>query len=218
MGKGMAFMTTIVVDTGSGNLRSVEKAAEAAAESANCRGATVVRTGDPDRIRRASRVILPGQGAFGDGARAMQGGIGQAVLEFIQTGKPFFGICIGLQLLFESSDEAPGVRGLGVFQGVVRRLQGGAGIKIPHMGWNSLEFETESASLLSQSGAGNQYFYFVHSFHAVPAEPGVLLATVGYGSNRVTAAVGRDNVFATQFHPEKSQRAGLALLTEFFNQ
>lgn len=211
-------MTTIVVDTGSGNLRSVEKAAETAAESAACRGASVVRTGDPDVIRKASRVILPGQGAFGDGARAMQCGIGQAVLEFIQTGKPFFGICIGLQLLFESSDEAPGVRGLGVFRGVVRRLLGGPGIKIPHMGWNSLDFESESASLLSLSGASSQYFYFVHSFHAVPAEPGVLLATVGYGTNRVTAAVGRDNVFATQFHPEKSQRAGLALLTEFFNQ
>ncbi len=211
-------MATIVVDTGSGNLRSVEKAAEAAAERSNSHRTQVVRTGDPDLIRKASRLILPGQGAFGDGARAMQGGIGPAVLEFIQSGKPFFGICIGLQLLFESSEEAPGVRGLGVLRGIVRRLVGGPGIKVPHMGWNSLEFETKPASLLSQSGAENQYFYFVHSFHAVPADLSVRLATVSYGSNRVTAAVGRDNVFATQFHPEKSQRVGLALLTEFFNQ
>jgi imidazole glycerol-phosphate synthase subunit HisH len=211
-------MTTVVVDTGSGNLRSVEKAAETAGGLASCRDTSVVRTNDPDRIRKASRLILPGQGAFGDGAKAMQGGIGSAVLEFIESGRPFFGICIGLQLLFESSDEAPGVQGLGVFRGHVRRLNGGPGIKIPHMGWNALDLQTERPSLLTKSAASGQYFYFVHSFHAVPAEPDVLLATVEYGSNRVTAAVGRDNVFATQFHPEKSQRVGLALLTEFFGQ
>jgi imidazole glycerol-phosphate synthase subunit HisH len=211
-------MATVVVDTGSGNLRSVEKAAEVAAGLSSCRETSVVRTHDPDTIRKASRLILPGQGAFGDGAKAMQGGIGSAVLEFIESGRPFFGICIGLQLLFESSDEAPGVQGLGVFRGHVKRLIGGPGIKIPHMGWNALNFQTERPPLLTQSAANGQYFYFVHSFHALPAEPDVLLASVEYGSNRVTAAVGRDNVFATQFHPEKSQRTGLALLTEFFNQ
>ncbi len=211
-------MTTVVVDTGSGNLRSVEKAAESAAGLGARAGASVIRSSDPDAIRKASRLILPGQGAFGDGAKAMQGGIGQAVLEFIRSGKPFFGICIGLQLLFESSEEAPGVCGLGLFRGEVSRLRGGPGIKIPHMGWNSLHFETSKPAILTPSGANNQYFYFVHSFHALPSEPGVLLATVRHGSNRITAAVGRDNVFATQFHPEKSQRAGLALLAEFFNQ
>ena len=211
-------MATIVVDTGSGNLRSVEKAAEAAAQLASGRGLPVTRTGDPDVIRKAERLILPGQGAFGDLAKAMQNGVGPAVLEFIQTGKPFFGICVGLQLLFETSEEAPGVRGLGIFRGQVKRLVGGAGIKIPHMGWNSLNFEAKQPQLLATCGAEGRYFYFVHSFHAVPAESGVLLATVDYGTNRVTAAVGRDNVFATQFHPEKSQRAGLLLLTEFFSQ
>ncbi len=211
-------MATVVVDTGSGNLRSVEKAAEVAAGLSSCRETSVVRTNDPDTIRKASRLILPGQGAFGDGAKAMQSGIGSAVLEFIESGRPFFGICIGLQLLFESSDEAPGVQGLGVFRGHVKRLIGGPGIKIPHMGWNALNFQTERPPFLTQSAANGQYFYFVHSFHALPTEPDVLLASVEYGSNRVTAAVGRDNVFATQFHPEKSQRAGLALLTEFFNQ
>ncbi len=210
-------MPTVVVDTGSGNLRSVEKAAETAAGLS--RGASaVVRSSDPDVIRKASRLILPGQGAFGDGARALQGGIGPAVLEFIQSGRPFFGICIGLQLLFERSEEAPGVHGLGYFRGEVRRLQGGSGIKIPHMGWNSLKLESPDAPLLAQCNAARQYFYFVHSFHAVPTEPGVLLATVEYGSNQITAAVGRDNVFATQFHPEKSQRLGLTLLAEFFKQ
>ncbi len=210
-------MPTVVVDTGSGNLRSVEKAAEKAAELAGA-VVTVTRSSDPDAIRKASRLILPGQGAFGDGARAMQGGIGPAVLEFIRSGKPFFGICIGLQLLFDSSEEAPGVTGLGYFRGNVRRLKADGGIKIPHMGWNALKLETLGPSLLTSSNAAQKYFYFVHSFHAVPTEPGVLLATVGYGSNQITAAVGRDNVFATQFHPEKSQRLGLTLLAEFFRQ
>jgi len=212
-------MPTIVVDTGSGNLRSVEKAAEAAAETAGGADSSVVRSSDPNVIRKASRLILPGQGAFGDCVRALQeSGIGSAVLEFIATGKPLFGICVGLQLLFESSEEAPGVAGLGIFKGQVRRLQGGPGIKIPHMGWNALRFEVERPPYLASSAAPNEYFYFVHSFHAVPENPRELLATVDYGTNRVTAAVGRDNVFATQFHPEKSQRAGLALLTEFFKQ
>jgi glutamine amidotransferase len=210
-------MPTVVVDTGSGNLRSVEKAAETAAGLAGA-GATVIRSSDPDTIRKASRLILPGQGAFGDGARAMQGGIGPAVLEFIRSGKPFFGICIGLQLLFDRSDEAPGVHGLGYFRGDVRKLKADGGIKIPHMGWNSLKLETRSPSLLTASKVAQKYFYFVHSFHAVPSEPGVLLATVEYGINQITAAVGRDNVFATQFHPEKSQRMGLTLLAEFFRQ
>jgi glutamine amidotransferase len=211
-------MPTVVVDTGSGNLHSVEKAAEKAAAAVNGPDSQIVRTGDPDVIRKADRVILPGQGAFGDCIAALQHGIGAAVMEFIGSGKPLFGICVGLQMLFESSEEAPGVAGLGIFKGQVRRLQGGAGIKIPHMGWNALRFEVEQPKYLSAVGAADQYFYFVHSFHAVPQEPGVLLASVDYGPNQVTAAVGRDNVFATQFHPEKSQRAGLSLLTEFFKQ
>ena len=210
-------MAIIVVDTGSGNLRSVEKAVETAA-SRSRQTEDVIRSSDPDTIRKASRLVLPGQGAFSDCAKAMQNGIGAAVTEFIATGRPMYGICIGLQLLFESSEEAPGVAGLGYFKGHVRKLIGGDGIKIPHMGWNSLRFEQSNPNLLERSGAKEQYFYFVHSFHAVPAEPAVLLATVDYGTNRVTAAVGRENVFASQFHPEKSQSAGLDLLTEFLNQ
>ena len=219
MGQLRAFaMSTVVVDPGSGNLRSVEKAAETAAELVQCAAGEVVRSSDPDVIRRASRLILPGQGAFGDCVRALQNGIGAAVLEFIATGRPFFGICVGLQLLFDSSDEAPGISGLGIFRGRVRRLVGGPGIKIPHMGWNALRFEVADPRYLGSAQASGEHFYFVHSFHAVAEEPGITLATVEYGSNSVTAAVGRDNVFATQFHPEKSQRAGLALLMEFFRQ
>jgi len=208
----------VVVDTGSGNLRSVEKAVEAAASHASRPHDGVVRSSDPDAIRSASRLILPGQGAFGDGAKAMQGGIGAAVTEFISTGRPFFGICIGLQLLFEASEEAPGVKGLGHFRGEVKKLEGGDGIKIPHMGWNQLRFERPNPAVLGPARAEKQFFYFVHSFHAVPADASVVLATVDYGSNRVTAAIGRDNVFATQFHPEKSQSVGLGVLTEFLNQ
>jgi glutamine amidotransferase len=211
-------MPTVVVDTGSGNLRSVEKAAEKAASEVLGSEAHVVLSSDPDVIRRAARVILPGQGAFGDVVHSLQGGIGSAVLDFIATGKPLFGICVGLQLLFESSEEAPGVAGLGIFKGQVRRLVGGPGIKIPHMGWNALQLQTEKPTYLASARAASEYFYFVHSYHAVPEQPEVLLATVDYGQNRVTAAVGRDNVFATQFHPEKSQHAGLALLMEFFKQ
>lgn len=211
-------MSVVVIDTGSGNLRSVEKAVETAFGLSSGHAPRVVRSSDPEVVTKATRLILPGQGAFGDGARALRGGLGQAVLDFIRTGKPFLGICIGLQLLFQSSEEAPGVSGLGYFNGTVSRLKGGSGIKIPHMGWNSLSFEVPNPQFLADSGARNEFFYFVHSFHAVPSDPGVLLATAEYGSNRVTAAVGRDNVFATQFHPEKSQRAGLALLSEFLQQ
>ncbi len=211
-------MAIVVVDTGYGNLRSVEKAVETAASRSSRAAEPVIRSGDPDEIRKASRLVLPGQGAFSDCALAMRGGIGAAVTEFIVTGRPMFGICIGLQLLFESSEEAPGVAGLGHFKGTVRKLVGGDGIKIPHMGWNCLRLEQPTPNLLERSGAQGEYFYFVHSFHAVPDEASVLLATVDYGPNRVTAAVGRDNVFATQFHPEKSQSVGLGLLTEFLSQ
>jgi glutamine amidotransferase len=211
-------MPIVVIDPGFGNLRSVEKAVETAAALASGLDSRVIVSSDPDLVRKATRLILPGQGAFRDGVRAMQGGLGPAVLEFIRSGRPFLGICIGLQLLFESSEEAPEFCGLGYFRGVVSRLRGGRGIKIPHMGWNSLNFESSNPPLLAAAGADQQYFYFVHSYHAVPIEPEVLLATVEYGSNRVTAAVGRENVLATQFHPEKSQRAGLALLTEFLRK
>jgi glutamine amidotransferase len=133
----------------------------------------------------------------------------------MRAGSPYLGICLGLQILFESSEEAPGAAGFGWFKGSVDKLVGGPDIKIPHMGWNALELQSGGHALLDAAGGPNSYVYFVHSFHAVPSEPGVVKATVQHGQNVVTAAVARDNVMATQFHPEKSQAAGIALLRRF---
>jgi imidazole glycerol-phosphate synthase subunit HisH len=205
----------VVVDTGLGNLRSVHKAVETAAAEA-APGMHVVRSGDPDLVRRADRVVVPGQGGFRDCARALSQGLGDAVLEKIRAGTPYLGICLGLQILFEESDEAPGERGLGVFRGRVERLRGGPDVKIPHIGWNQLDLLNGGHAHLAAAGGAGTWFYFVHSYHAVATDPAVV-ATSGYGENRICSAVARDNVFATQFHPEKSQRAGLALLRSFLS-
>jgi glutamine amidotransferase len=208
-------MLAVVVDTGIGNVRSVEKALEAAAQTHDAGPVSVERTSDLDRIRQADRLIVPGQGAFRDGAAALAGALGQTLLERLQAGVPYLGICLGLQLLFESSDEAPGVPGLGWFRGRVERLAGGPGVKIPHMGWNAITCRGTPPAPIAAAGGSGSWFYFVHSYHAIPSDRGLLAATVDYGSNVVTAAIARDNVLATQFHPEKSQRAGLQLLGAF---
>jgi glutamine amidotransferase len=207
-------MQLVVVDTGLGNLRSVEKAVLAAAAE-HAPATVVVRSADPDRVRRADRIVVPGQGGFRDGARALQNGLDQAIVETLRAGTPYLGICLGLQLLFEESDEAAGVRGLGWFGGRVVRLVGGPDVKIPHMGWNQLELEHGGHPCLDAAGGSGAWVYFVHSFHAVASDPELVKASVSYGSNRITAAVAKDNVVATQFHPEKSQRAGLSLLGAF---
>jgi imidazole glycerol-phosphate synthase subunit HisH len=201
-----------VVDYGMGNLQSVVQALRAAAPE----GTEVVRTSAPEVVRAADRLVVPGQGGFRDAAAALaQNGLGESVLEKMRAGSPYLGICLGLQILFETSEEAPGVAGFGWFKGSVDRLVGTADIKIPHMGWNALELKSGGHALLEAAGGADAYVYFVHSFHAVPTEPGVVKATVQHGSNVVTAAVSRDNVVATQFHPEKSQAAGIALLRRF---
>jgi imidazole glycerol-phosphate synthase subunit HisH len=201
-----------VVDYGMGNLQSVVQALRAAAPD----GTEVVRTSAPEVVRAADRLVVPGQGGFRDAAAALaQNGLGESVLEKMRAGSPYLGICLGLQILFESSEEAPGVAGFGWFKGSVDKLVGGADIKIPHMGWNALELRSGGHALLEAAGGADAYVYFVHSFHAVATEPGVVKATVQHGSNVVTAAVSRDNVVATQFHPEKSQAAGIALLRRF---
>lgn len=211
-------MLVVVVETGLGNVRSVEKAVETAAQELGLRNVSVERTADPDRVRRADRLIVPGQGAFRDAARALDAGLGELLNERLRAGTPYLGICLGLQILFESSDECPGAAGLGYFKGHVRRLQGGAGIKIPHMGWNQLEARGALPPALERAGGAGTWFYFVHSYHAVPEDGALVSATVDYGSNVVTAAITRDNVLATQFHPEKSQAAGLRLLAGFMSQ
>jgi glutamine amidotransferase len=203
-------MTRIaIVDVGMGNLRSVTKAVEAAGSGL---ALTITRTADPDVVRNADRMIVPGQGGFGElSQRLVASGLKDVILERLRAGTPYFGICLGLQLLFESSEEAPGVAGFGWFRGSVQKLVGGPAVKIPHMGWNQIEAENGGHPFVDPG----EWFYFVHSFHAVPSEPGVLRGASAYGPNRVTAVVGREHVVATQFHPEKSQNAGLSLLTRF---
>lgn len=202
----------VVVDYGMGNLQSVVQALRAAAPE----GTEVQRSSSPEDVRRADRLVVPGQGGFRDAAaRLAQDGLGESIREKMRSGAPYLGICLGLQILFENSEEAPGAVGFGWFKGAVKKLAGGAQIKIPHMGWNALMLANGGHPLLEAAGGPEAYLYFVHSFHAVPTEPGVLRATVEHGDNVVTAAVARDNVVATQFHPEKSQAAGIALLRRF---
>lgn len=196
------------------NLQSVVQALRAAAPV----GTEITRTHAPEVVRAADRLVVPGQGGFRDAAaRLAEGGLGESVLEKMRSGSPYLGICLGLQMLFETSEEAPGIAGFGWFKGAVRKLAPAPGIKIPHMGWNELELSSGGHPLLSAAGGKGAYVYFVHSFHAVPAEPDVVKATVQHGPNRVTAAVARDNVVATQFHPEKSQAAGQAFLRHFLS-
>jgi glutamine amidotransferase len=209
-------MTTrvAVVDYGMGNLQSVVQALRAASPE----GTEITRTQSPEVVKAADRLVVPGQGGFRDAAaRLAQGGLGESVLEKMRAGSPYLGICLGLQMLFESSEEAPGVAGFGWFKGGVKRLAGGPNIKIPHMGWNELELHGGGHPLLQAAGGAGAYVYFVHSFHAAATEADVVKATVRHGDNVVTAAVARDNVVATQFHPEKSQAAGQALLRRFLS-
>lgn len=200
-----------IVDTGSGNLRSVHKALEAA-------GAQAEITGDADRVHAADKVVVPGQGAFGaclEGLARNGGALAQAVRESIDRGKPYLGLCLGLQILFEGSDESPGCRGLGVLAGTVKRFAPQPGLKIPHMGWNDCQRGPAAVSTAMLRGvAPGTWFYFVHSFYAAPSDPTVVALEAEHGV-RFCAAVARDNVFASQFHPEKSQSAGLALLRNF---
>ena len=210
--------TIAIVDYGSGNLHSAAKGLERAAGDAGL-SVDVVVTGEPDVVASADRAVLPGVGAFGDcaaGLRAIDG-MTHALQELALTkGRPFFGICVGMQLLFDRGLEHGDHPGLGWLAGEVRRLEPReASVKVPHMGWNCLN--------LTGGGLGHpllggwqrdDYVYFVHSYAAVPRDPGTLLATADHGGE-FAAAVGRDNLFATQFHPEKSQRVGLRLFGRF---
>ncbi|MDE0020490.1 MAG: imidazole glycerol phosphate synthase subunit HisH [Candidatus Poribacteria bacterium] len=193
-----------VIDYGMGNLRSVQKGFEHIGAQAE-----IVR--DPNRTKDASALVLPGQGEFGSAMRELRaGGMDEAVLDFIRAGKPFMGVCIGLQALFESSEEAPETPGLGVLPGVVKRFQ--PGLKIPHMGWNQLELRSRPPHL--RDVKEGDYVYFVHSYYAAPAQESDVAAATEYGE-RFASAVYRENIFASQFHPEKSQSVGLNILRAF---
>lgn len=193
----------VIIDYGMGNLYSVKNALLAV-------GAEPVVTSDRDVIAVAERVILPGVGAFGDCmANLEKSGLIPVIRELLASGRPFLGICLGMQLLFEGSDEAPGVTGLGYFKGQVKYLP--TSLKIPHMGWNKLKLRSPSPLL---AGAEGEYVYFVHSFHAEPEDKGIITSVCDYGME-VTASVGCGNVQAFQFHPEKSSRVGMQLLKNF---
>jgi glutamine amidotransferase len=207
----MARPRIAIVDTGSGNLRSVEKAL------AVC-GADGFVTRDADQVASADKVVLPGQGAFGAYVAGLDhegGALRQAALAAIRKGKPYFGICMGLQVLFDGSEEEPGAAGFGLLPGQVVKFKVGMPLKVPHMGWNACRRPDGAApSPLLADTADGTYFYFVHSFYPVPADSRDVALRAEHGG-AFCAAVARDNIFACQFHPEKSQRAGLALLSRF---
>ena len=198
-----------IVDYGVGNLYSVEKAFARFSSD-------VVLTHEAEIIDKADKVVLPGVGAFGDCMKNFKAsGLVDAVLRAVKSGKPVMGICVGLQIMFEGSDESPGVAGLGIFKGRVRKINAPE-LKIPHMGWNSLTVN-ENASInidLFKNIRENPYVYFVHSYYAVPEDKSVITAKTVYGEE-ITAAVGKDNVIATQFHPEKSGDIGLSIIKNF---
>lgn len=197
---------TAILDYDAGNLRSVEKALTALGESS-------VITRDKQVILSADRVILPGVGSFGDAmGRLRQYGLEEVIHQVVKQGTPFLGICLGLQLMFENSEESQGVAGLGILKGSIRKIPDTPGLKIPHMGWNSLSISPGSRIFHGiNQGA---YVYFVHSYYLQAEDEKVVAATTEY-STHIHAAVESGNVFACQFHPEKSSETGLKILKNF---
>ena len=202
-----------LIDYGVGNLYSVEKALKFA-------GGEVKVTSNVADLKRADKLVLPGVGAFGDCMKNLTAtGLIPTILEQVLMNKPLLGICVGLQILFESSEESPNVKGLGIFKGEVKKIRAD-GLKIPHMGWNCIEIGRKNnlikfgASKILEGLEGKNYFYFVHSYHAVPSNENLVTATAEYGE-KITAAVELGKVFATQFHPEKSGDVGLKVLKNF---
>ncbi len=198
-----------IIDYDAGNLFSAQKAFEAL-------GAEVKVTRDPANLRAAEKLVLPGVGAFGDCMEHLRAtGLIPVIREEVAAGKPLLGICVGLQILFESSEESPGAEGIGLLKGQARKIDAG-GLKVPHMGWNSLTFrEAKAGSIDLYKGLPEHpYVYFVHSFAAVPENPEIVTAVTDYGGE-ITAAVACGNILATQFHPEKSGDVGLKILRNF---
>jgi len=197
-----------VIDYGVGNLFSVEKAVAAL-------GADVKVTSDKEMIEQADKVILPGVGAFGDCMKNLEAtGLIPTIKSLVADGRPMLGICVGLQILFDGSEESPGAKGLGLIHGMVKKINAPS-LKIPHMGWNSLTIrESREPRDLFHGLQEHPYVYFVHSYHAVPDDPAVITATTEYGE-QLTASVAVGNLQATQFHPEKSGDVGLSILKNF---
>ena len=195
-----------MIDYDAGNIKSVEKALQKL-------GADVVITKDPQEILGADKVILPGVGSFGDAMNNLKKyGLDEVIHQVVENGTPFLGICLGLQLLFERSDESPEAVGLGILKGEILRIPDAEGLKIPHMGWNSLHLQNNGR--LFRGLKENDYVYFVHSYYLKAEDESIVKATTNYSVN-IHASVEKDNVFACQFHPEKSSDVGLQILKNF---
>lgn len=197
-----------IIDYDAGNIRSVEKAIRYLGKEA-------VVTSDPEKILAADRVILPGVGAFGDAMKRLHAmGLVEVIRQAAERGTPFLGICLGLQLLFEKSEESPGVAGLGLLRGEILRLPELPGLKVPHIGWNSLKYPNPGR--LFRGIPEDSYVYFVHSYYLKAQDEGIVTATTEYGT-LVHASVESGNLFACQFHPEKSSETGLTILENFLS-
>lgn len=197
-----------MIDYDAGNIRSVEKALQLLGEE-------VIITRDPEKILAADRVILPGVGAFGDAMEKLHAyQLVDVIRQVVKRGTPFLGICLGLQLLFERSEESPGVEGLGILKGEILRIPDAEGVKIPHIGWNSLQFPNRGR--LFEGIEEDSYVYFVHSYYLRAQEASIVTAVTEYGTG-IHASVEKDNVFACQFHPEKSSSVGLTILKNFLS-
>lgn len=197
-----------IIDYDAGNIRSVEKAVVLLDHEAAV-------TRKSEEILSADHVILPGVGAFGDAMGKLHGyGLVSVIREVVDKGIPLLGICLGLQLMFESSEEAPGVEGLGLLPGKILRIPDTDGLKVPHIGWNSLTFP--EGGRLFQGVPEGSYVYFVHSYYLWAQEPQIVKATTEYGT-LIHASVEKDHVFACQFHPEKSSEVGLRILNNFLD-
>ena len=195
-----------IIDYDAGNIKSVEKALQYL-------GQETVVSRDPQVLLKADKVILPGVGSFGDAMENLKKyGLVPVIHEIVEKGTPFLGICLGLQLLFESSDETPGVEGLGILKGKILRIPPSPGLKIPHMGWNSIDIKEDSR--LFEGIERQSYMYFVHSYYLKARNPEDVAATTWYSTD-IHAAVEHDNIFACQFHPEKSSELGLRILKNF---
>jgi len=202
-------MTVALIDYGAGNLRSVANALGAL-------GITPRLVSSPDQLEGATHVVMPGVGSFGDCMTELTArNLVEPLRDWAAAGKPYFGICLGYQILFEGSEETPDIAGFGVLRGQVRRFQEKPGLKIPHMGWNSVVPRQPDTGFWQGLGP-EPYFYYVHSYFPVPADDAVIAAETTYGDQTFAAAVQQGPLLAAQFHPEKSQDAGLRLLGNFF--
>lgn len=203
----------VIVDYGMGNIHSVQKALETL-------GAKTIVSHKPEDVNSADKIVLPGVGAFDDAMLELEKqGLIDPLKDYIGRNRPFLGICLGMQILFEASEEAVLKKGLGIFKGAVKKFIPGPKLKVPHMGWNQLRishivYRLSQGSPLLKDVKDEEYVYFCHSYYPEPAEKDIIIATTDYGGE-FASVVGRGNVFGVQFHPEKSQETGLKILKNF---